>query len=82
VRKEYDPTRRLQDTAEATLLRLGGEPLLADVRCVAEAYVDRRLPWDGTGEEPRERLVLYGALLSRFAELLLRDRSAANPPPG
>ncbi len=81
MREEYDDIRRLQDKAEVTLLGLGGEPLLADVRAVAAAYVDRRLPWDGRGAEPRERVILYGALLCRFAELLRNRTTAARLPP-
>ena len=81
MREEYDDIRRLRDRAEAMLLGMGGEPLLADVRAVAAAYVDRRLPWDGQGAEPHERVILYGALLCRFAELLRNRATAARLPP-
>jgi hypothetical protein len=48
---------------------------------VREEYDDIRRLWDGQGAEPHERVILYGALLCRFAELLRNRATAARLPP-
>jgi hypothetical protein len=58
----------LQDLAEKRLLDLGGDALWQDARHEAGAYVDERYPWDGTGDEPPERVSAYIAVLWQRAD--------------
>jgi hypothetical protein len=49
-------------------LELGGQQLRDAAHAAAGAHVDQHYPWDGTGDEPEQRVSAYISVLWEWVE--------------
>jgi hypothetical protein len=66
--EDYYSGEYLQDIAESALLELAGQQLRDAAHAAAGAHVDQHYPWDGTGDEPEQRVSAYIAVLWQWVE--------------